>query len=145
MEAKNNILGRFPCLQRAGSLQAGYKASELRVKGTDYLECAVKVLSDLENANIIGRVYPQYEDEIVKEIGDNVAAGHAFYKALDTWESPIAWHHNQMHNLKVQSTMTNESHCSYHGWQTDHTSNKCPCVRYHKCMCYKCHKYGHIQ
>jgi hypothetical protein len=77
------------------------KASELCIKGTNYLECAMEVLSDLENANIIGRVYPQYEDEIVKKIGDNVATGHAFYKALNTWENPIAWHHNQMHNLEV--------------------------------------------
>jgi hypothetical protein len=70
------------------------KAGELCVKGTNYLEHAVEVLSDLENANIIGRVYPQYEDKIVKEIGDNIAAGRTFYEALDTWENPITWHHN---------------------------------------------------
>jgi hypothetical protein len=77
------------------------KASELCVKGTDYLECAMEVLSDLENANIIGIIYPEYEDEIVKEIGDNIAAGCTFYEALNTWENPLAWHHTQLHNLKV--------------------------------------------
>jgi hypothetical protein len=120
------------------------KASELRVKGTDYLECAMEVLSDLENTNIIGRVYLEYEDEIIKEIGDNIAAGHTFYEALDTWENPLAWHRTQLCNLEVQSMVTNKSHCSYHGWQTDHTSDECPCVRYCKHMCYKCRKYRHI-
>jgi hypothetical protein len=105
----------------------------------------MEVLSDLENANILGRVYLQYEDEIIKEIGDNTVAGHAFYKALDTWENPLAWHHTQMCELEIKSMETNESHCSYHGWQTDHASDKCPHICYQKCMCYKCHKYGHIQ
>jgi hypothetical protein len=120
------------------------KSSELRVKGVEYLKRTVEVLSDLENANIIGRVYPQYEDEIIKEIDDNTVAGCAFYEALDTWENPLAWHCTQMRNLEIKSTETNESHCSYHGWQTDHTSDECPHVCYRKHMCYKCHKYGHI-
>jgi hypothetical protein len=66
------------------------KSSELCIKEVNYLECTLKVLSDLKNANILGRVYLQYEDEIIKEIGDNTVAGHAFYKALDTWKNPIA-------------------------------------------------------
>jgi hypothetical protein len=69
------------------------KSGELCIKGVHYLECAMKVLSDLENANIIGRIYPQYEDEIIKEIGDTTVAGCAFYEALNTWKNPIAWHH----------------------------------------------------
>jgi hypothetical protein len=60
------------------------KSGELHIKGVNYLECAMEVLSDMENANIIGRIYLQYEDEIIKKIGDNTVVGHAFYKALDT-------------------------------------------------------------
>jgi hypothetical protein len=66
------------------------KSSELRIKEVNYLERTVEVLSDLKNANIIGRVYPQYKDEIIKEIGDNTVAGCTFYKALDTWKNPLA-------------------------------------------------------
>jgi hypothetical protein len=50
-----------------------------------------------------------------------------------------------MRNLEIKSMETNKSHCSYHGWQTDHASDECPCICYYKCMCYKCCKYGHIQ
>jgi hypothetical protein len=120
------------------------KSSELCIKGVHYLECAVEMLSDLENANIIGRIYPQYEDEIIKEIGDNTVAGCTFYEALNTWKNPIAWHHTQMNDLEIKSMETNESHYSYHGWQTDHAFNECPCICYHKCICYKCCKYRHI-
>jgi hypothetical protein len=121
------------------------KSGELCVKGVHYLECTVEVLSDLKNANIIGKIYLQYEDEIIKEIGDNMVAGHAFYEALGTWENPLAWHCIQMCDLKIKSMETNELHCSYHGWQTNHASDECPHICYHKCMCYKCCKYGHNQ
>jgi hypothetical protein len=133
------------CHYKELQYKAQGKSSELHVKGVHYLEHAVEVLSDLENANIIGRIYLQYKDEIIKEIGDNTVAGHTFYKALNMWENPLALHRTQMHNLEIKSMETNESHCSYHGWQTDHTSDKCPRIRYCKCMCYKCCKYGHIQ
>jgi hypothetical protein len=133
------------CHYKELQYKAQGKFSELCVKGVHYLECAVEVLSDLENANIIGRIYLQYEDEIIKEIGDNTVAGCAFYEALNTWENPLAWHCTQMRDLEIKSMETNESHCSYHGWQTNYTFNKCPHVCYHKCMCYKCHKYGHIR
>jgi hypothetical protein len=80
------------CHYKELQYKAQGKSGELCVKGVHYLEHAMEVLSDLENANIIGRIYLQYEDEIIKEIGDNTVAGHAFYEALDTWENPLAWH-----------------------------------------------------
>jgi hypothetical protein len=73
------------------------------------------VLSDLENANILGKVYLQYEDKLLKEFSDNIVAGRAFYEALDNWENPLAWHYIETCNLEIKSMETNKSHYSYHG------------------------------
>src|SRR5258708_36251284 len=120
------------------------KNQEFRNKGMKYLERAMEVLSDLENANVLGRIWPAYEDEILQNLDGKQSTGYALQDALDAWENPIPYHQIEM---KKRSNLldTSESHCSYHGWQADHSSEACPCIRYRRCMCYKCRKYGHIR
>src|SRR6266481_4344607 len=65
------------------------KIERLREKENEYLEKAVCVLSDLESANILGRL-ALYEDEICHDLThDQVAAGH-FIRAINTYQGVLA-------------------------------------------------------
>jgi len=125
-----------------------YKAQgqnkEFHDKGMKYLECTMEVLSDLENANVLGRIWPAYQDEILENLDGKQSTGYALQDALDAWENPIPYHQVEMKTKHSDLSDTSKSHCSYHGWQANHSSEACPHVRYRRRMCYKCCKYGHI-
>src|SRR5260370_37897648 len=56
------------CYYKDLQYKAQGKNQEFHNKGMKYLECAMEVLSDLENANVLGRIYPAYEYEILENL-----------------------------------------------------------------------------
>src|SRR5258708_24511792 len=98
----------------------------------------MEVLSDLENANVLGRIYLAYEYEILENLDRKQSTGYAFYNMLDNWENPIPFYQTEPKAKCSNSSDTSKLHCSFHGWQAEHSSEECPCI------CYKCCKYGHI-
>jgi hypothetical protein len=69
--------------------KAQNRSGDLCSKSIDYLKHTMEILSDLENANVLERIYLVYEHKILEEIGKNNKAGQAFYKALNTWENSL--------------------------------------------------------
>src|SRR5260370_15323874 len=132
------------CYYKDLQYKAQGKNQEFRNKGMKYLEHAMEVLSDLENANVLGRIYPAYEYEILENLDGKQSTGYAFYDALDNWENPIPFHQTEPKAKRSNSSDTSKSHCSFHGWQTEHSSKECPHVCYYRHICYKCSKYRHI-
>src|SRR5258707_2275804 len=71
------------------------KNQEFHDKGMKNLERTMEVLSDLENANVLSRIYPAYEYEILENLDGKQSIGYAFYDALDNWENPIPFHQTE--------------------------------------------------
>src|SRR5712692_2126388 len=132
------------CYYKDLQYKAQGKNQEFCDKGIKYLECAMEVLSDLENANVLGRIYLAYEYEILENLDGKQSTGYAFYNMLDNWENPIPFYQTEPKAKHSNSLDTSKLHCSFHGWQAEHSSKECPHIHYRRHICYKCHKYRHI-
>jgi hypothetical protein len=144
------------------------KARQLREREERYLEKAVCVLSELENANFLGRLIP-YEDEILHALThDQLSASH-FFRLLKSYAGTVAisaidptpdlWrtgnHHRyyphsaaspccskEQNHIEVEELLQSSTDDIEDGLcrKLEKRNRKHPAKR-----CYKCGKTGHIR